>query len=70
VQRILSMQKRANLRDALVSCRIFQATIIGAIVLHLLLIPGTASITGGARIMSQDLTPHINELNHVLLTMG
>lgn len=50
--------------------RILQATIIGVIVLHLLLIPGTAFITGGARIMSQDLTPHINELNHVLLTMG
>lgn len=50
--------------------RILQATIIGVIVLHLLLIPGTAFITGGARIMSQDLTPHINELNHTLLTMG
>ncbi|KAJ3574528.1 hypothetical protein NP233_g1710 [Leucocoprinus birnbaumii] len=50
--------------------RILQATIIGVIVLHLLLIPGTAFITGGARIMSQELTPHINELNHTLLTMG
>jgi len=34
------------------------------------LIPGTAFIAGGARIISQNLTPHINELNHVLLTMG
>ncbi|KXN87954.1 Vacuolar calcium ion transporter [Leucoagaricus sp. SymC.cos] len=50
--------------------RILQSTIIGVIILHLLLIPGTSFITGGANIMSQDLTPHITELNHTLLTMG
>jgi len=59
-----------SIQGTLVRYRILQATIIGVIVLHLLLIPGTAFIAGGARIMSQDLTPHINELNHVLLTMG
>ncbi|ESK93724.1 sodium calcium [Moniliophthora roreri MCA 2997] len=50
--------------------RLLQSTIIGVVVLHLLLIPGTAFIVGGARLMSQDLHPHITELNHTLLTMG
>ncbi|KAF9452155.1 hypothetical protein P691DRAFT_661586 [Macrolepiota fuliginosa MF-IS2] len=50
--------------------RILQSTIIGVIILHLLLIPGMSFITGGARVLSQDLSPHITELNHTLLTMG
>ncbi|KAL0949129.1 hypothetical protein HGRIS_009213 [Hohenbuehelia grisea] len=50
--------------------RLLQSTIIGVIILHLLLLPGTAFITGGARIAAQDLNPHATELNHVLLTMG
>jgi len=40
------------------------------IVPHFLLIPGTAFITEGARVMSHDLTPHINGFNHVLPDNG
>ncbi|KAJ7593441.1 hypothetical protein C8J56DRAFT_498096 [Mycena floridula] len=50
--------------------RLLQSTIIGVVVLHLLLIPGTAFFTGGARIMEQELHPHVASLNHVLLTIG
>ncbi|KAL0580930.1 hypothetical protein V5O48_001124 [Marasmius crinis-equi] len=51
--------------------KLLQSTIIGVVVLHLLLIPGTAFITGGARVIHQDLSsPHLNELNHTLLVMG
>ncbi|THV05420.1 hypothetical protein K435DRAFT_773846 [Dendrothele bispora CBS 962.96] len=50
--------------------KLLQSTIIGVVVLHLLLVPGTAFITGGARISHQDLHPHLTELNHTLLTMG
>jgi len=50
--------------------KLLQSTIIGVIVLHLLLIPGTAFITGGARILEQDLQPHLVQLNHSLLTIG
>ncbi|KAF7776298.1 hypothetical protein Agabi119p4_4691 [Agaricus bisporus var. burnettii] len=50
--------------------RVLQSTIIGVILLHLLLVPGTAFITGGARVVSQDLNSHITELNHTLLLMG
>lgn len=50
--------------------RVLQSTIVGVILLHLLLIPGTAFISGGAQVVSQDLSPHITELNHTLLTLG
>ncbi|KAK1226053.1 hypothetical protein PQX77_011012 [Marasmius sp. AFHP31] len=51
--------------------KLLQSTIIGVVILHLLLIPGTAFITGGARVIHQDLaSPHLNELNHTLLIMG
>ncbi|KAG7096686.1 hypothetical protein E1B28_004100 [Marasmius oreades] len=50
--------------------KLLQATIIGVVILHLLLIPGTAFITGGARVMQQDLHPHLIQLNHTLLIMG
>ena len=43
---------------------------IGVVVLHLLLIPGTSFITGGARIMHQDLHADTSQLNHTLLTVG
>ena len=49
---------------------LLKATIIGVVVLHLLLVPGVAFATGGARIIQQDLHPHANELNHSLLTIG
>lgn len=42
----------------------------GVVILHLLLIPGTAFVTGGARIIQQDLHPHLTQLNHSLLTIG
>ncbi|KAF9076521.1 hypothetical protein BDP27DRAFT_801689 [Rhodocollybia butyracea] len=50
--------------------RLLQSTIIGVVILHLLLIPGTAFVVGGARVMHQDLHPHLTELNHSLLVMG
>lgn len=50
--------------------RLLQATIIGVILLRLLLIPGLAFITGGARVMEQELHPVNTELNHTLLVTG
>jgi len=56
----------------LVKCelRLLQSTIVGVVILHLLLIPGAAFVTGGAMIMHQDLHPHLVQLNHTLLTVG
>ncbi|KAG6866494.1 hypothetical protein C0991_003038 [Blastosporella zonata] len=50
--------------------RLLQSTIVGVVILHLLLIPGTAFIVGGASIMHQELHPHVVQLNHTLLTLG
>jgi len=50
--------------------QLLKATIVGVVVLHLLLVPGAAFATGGARIIHQDLHPHANKLNHSLLTIG
>ena len=50
--------------------QLLKATIVGVVILHLLLVPGAAFATGGARIIQQDLHPHANELNHSLLTVG
>ncbi|RDB20539.1 Vacuolar calcium ion transporter [Hypsizygus marmoreus] len=50
--------------------KLLQSTIVGVVILHLLLIPGTAFITGGAMILHQDLHPHLVQLNHSLLTIG
>ncbi|KAF9528625.1 hypothetical protein CPB83DRAFT_304938 [Crepidotus variabilis] len=44
--------------------------ITGVIILHLLLVPGTAFILGGARIIQQDLHPHLTQLNQSTLTVG
>jgi Ca2+:H+ antiporter len=52
------------------SLKILQSTITGVVLLHLLLIPGTAFLTGGARIWEQNLHPHPTQLNHSLLTIG
>ncbi|KDR83456.1 hypothetical protein GALMADRAFT_235613 [Galerina marginata CBS 339.88] len=49
---------------------LLKSTIIGVVILHLLLVPGTAFVTGGARVIQQDLHPHLTELNHSLLTIG
>jgi len=50
--------------------QLLRSTIVGVVILHLLLVPGTAFVTGGARIIQQDLHPHSTELNHSLLTLG
>jgi len=50
--------------------RLLQSTIVGVVILHLLLVPGTAFLTGGARVWEQSLQPHQVELNHSLLTIG
>ncbi|RXW25848.1 hypothetical protein EST38_g60 [Candolleomyces aberdarensis] len=56
----------------LLHCEIslLKATIIGVVILHLLLVPGAAFITGGARVLHQDLHPHLTDLNHSLLALG
>ncbi|KAI0262088.1 hypothetical protein BC834DRAFT_829364 [Gloeopeniophorella convolvens] len=56
----------------LVRCelKLLQSTIVGVVLLHLLLIPGTAFLTGGARVWEQQLHPHRSQLNHTLLTVG
>ncbi len=39
-------------------------------ILHLLLVPGTAFLTGGAQIWEQNLHPHTTQLNQSLLIIG
>jgi len=50
--------------------KLLQSTIVGVVLLHLLLVPGVAFVTGGARVLEQDLHPHLTQLNHTLLTIG
>jgi len=50
--------------------KLVQSTITGVVLLHLLLVPGTAFLTGGARIWEQKLHPHRSQLNLTLLTVG
>lgn len=50
--------------------KLLQSTITGVVLLHLLLVPGAAFLTGGARIWEQDLHPVHTQLNHTLLTVG
>ncbi|EMD35929.1 hypothetical protein CERSUDRAFT_115832 [Gelatoporia subvermispora B] len=50
--------------------RLLQSTIVGVIILHLLLIPGTAFMAGGVQIWQQDLLEHTTQLNHSLLMLG
>jgi Ca2+:H+ antiporter len=50
--------------------RLLQSTIIGVVVLHLLLVPGVAFVTGGVRLVEQELHPHLTQLNQSLLTIG
>ncbi|KAI0290217.1 hypothetical protein BC826DRAFT_913469 [Russula brevipes] len=56
----------------LVRCelKLLQSTITGIVLLHLLLIPGTAFLIGGFRIWEQQLHPHRSQLNLTLLTIG
>ncbi|KAF9246915.1 hypothetical protein BU15DRAFT_57871 [Melanogaster broomeanus] len=50
--------------------KLLQSTVTGVVLLHLLLVPGAAFMTGGARIWEQDLHPAHTQLNHTLLTVG
>ncbi|KAI9439289.1 hypothetical protein H4582DRAFT_129082 [Lactarius indigo] len=50
--------------------KLLQSTITGVVLLHLLLVPGTAFFTGGSNIREQKLHPHRSQLNHTLLTVG
>ncbi|ETW78302.1 H+/Ca2+ exchanger Vxc1-like protein [Heterobasidion irregulare TC 32-1] len=50
--------------------KLLQSTIAGVVLLHLLLVPGTAFLVGGARIWEQQLHPTRTQLNHTLLTLG
>jgi Ca2+/H+ antiporter len=51
-------------------CTYLKPSVTGVIILHLLMIPGMAFVTGGARILEQELHPYLVELNHSLLTVG
>lgn len=50
--------------------KMLQSTVTGVVILHLLLIPGFAFLSGGARIWEQNLQPHATQLNHSLLSIG
>ncbi|KAG8953960.1 hypothetical protein FRC04_000944 [Tulasnella sp. 424] len=54
--------------------RLAQATIagksLGVVLLHLLLVPGCAFLTGGAKIWYQQLGEHASQLNQSLLSAG
>ncbi|KAJ7593442.1 hypothetical protein C8J56DRAFT_823626 [Mycena floridula] len=50
--------------------RLLQSTVVGNVALRLTLIPGMAFFTGGARIIEQEIHPHLAALNHVLITIG
>ncbi|EIM84946.1 uncharacterized protein STEHIDRAFT_60432 [Stereum hirsutum FP-91666 SS1] len=56
----------------LVKCelKLLQSTVVGVVLLHLLLIPGTTFLIGGARIIEQQLHHQRTQLNHTLLTFG
>ncbi|KAG9092727.1 hypothetical protein FRC06_011818, partial [Ceratobasidium sp. 370] len=50
--------------------KLLQATLVGVVLLHSLLVPGTAFLTGGSKIWAQSLKPRVTELNQSLLTIG
>ncbi|TFK73012.1 hypothetical protein BDN72DRAFT_762300 [Pluteus cervinus] len=56
----------------LIKCelKLLQSTVLGVVILHLLLVPGVAFMAGGARQLTQELHPHLTQLNHTLLTIG
>lgn len=58
------------INDCTPRLRLLQATIVGVVLLRLLLVPACAFIAGGARVASQDLHPHLADLNQTLLTTG
>ncbi|KEP46635.1 sodium/calcium exchanger protein [Rhizoctonia solani 123E] len=56
----------------LVKCelKLLQSTVIGVVLLHCLLVPGTAFLTDGTKLWAQQLKPRVTELNQSLLTVG
>ncbi|KAG8751905.1 hypothetical protein FRC12_012211 [Ceratobasidium sp. 428] len=56
----------------LVKCelKLLQSTVIGVVLLHCLLIPGTAFLTEGTKLWAQQLKPQVTQLNQSLLTIG
>ncbi|KAJ3712667.1 hypothetical protein C8R42DRAFT_594345 [Lentinula raphanica] len=50
--------------------RLLQSTMVGVTLLHLLFVPGITFIVGGAKLVYQELNPHIAQLNHTLLITG
>jgi Ca2+:H+ antiporter len=56
----------------LIKCelKLLQATIVGVVILHALLVPGAAFLAGGSKIWAQNLKPRVTELNQSLLTVG
>lgn len=50
--------------------RLVQATVIGVILLHALLVPGVSFLVGGARVLEQQLRPVHTQLNASLLFLG
>ncbi|KAH8109088.1 hypothetical protein DFH11DRAFT_1515975 [Phellopilus nigrolimitatus] len=50
--------------------RTLQATVVGVVLLHLLLVPGTGFLTGGRHIYEQSLHPRYTQLNNTLLAIG
>ncbi|CAE6416938.1 unnamed protein product [Rhizoctonia solani] len=50
--------------------KLLQSTIIGVVLLHALLVPGAAFLTGGSKVWAQNLKPRVTELNQSLLTVG
>ncbi|KAH7099620.1 hypothetical protein BKA62DRAFT_709542 [Auriculariales sp. MPI-PUGE-AT-0066] len=50
--------------------RLLQTTIVGVVLLRMVLISGVSFVSGGARVMEQDLHATTTQLNQVLLTLG
>ncbi|EIW52971.1 uncharacterized protein TRAVEDRAFT_53393 [Trametes versicolor FP-101664 SS1] len=50
--------------------RLLQSTIAGVVILHLLLVPGTAFFVRGSQVFQQILHPHHASLNPSLLMTG
>lgn len=50
--------------------KLLQSTVTGVVLLRLLLVPGSSFLTGGVNILTQDLNPHVVQMNNTLLTIG
>ncbi|KAG5644949.1 hypothetical protein DXG03_007414 [Asterophora parasitica] len=55
---------------AFIRLKLLQSTITGIVLLRLLLVPGFSFLTGGVGVLTQDLHPHIVQMNNTLLTIG